>query len=105
MKKEQKEIGIEFKGLLSFLILHEINKRRLCGDELAVLIGERKGSKLTAGTIYPALKRLRKMKLISYSRKGRKKYYLLTDKGKKEVKKLYNLFGRYFKGLRSKIDS
>lgn len=94
---------IEFKGLLSFLILHELKRERLYGEQLAQHIGGRKGETLTPGTIYPALKRLRKHKLIKYSRNGRKKIYFLTDDGKTELKKLYKVFGRYFKGLRVKI--
>jgi PadR family transcriptional regulator, regulatory protein PadR len=91
---------VVFKGFLSFLILHELASRKLSGDELAQVIGERKGSVLTPGTIYPTLKRLRKLQLITFRRDGRKKYYSVTDLGKKELKKLYGDIGRYFKGLK-----
>ncbi|MBN1793168.1 PadR family transcriptional regulator [Candidatus Woesearchaeota archaeon] len=91
------------KGFLSFLILHELNIAPLCGDELSKKIGRRKGSDLTPGTIYPALKRLRKAKLMGYRRHGRKKVYSLTDAGKAEVNRLYFLFGNYFYGLKDKL--
>lgn len=94
---------IEFKGLLSFLILHELSREQLYGEQLAARIGARKGETLTPGTIYPALKKLREYKLVTFSQDGRKKTYKLTAAGKKELQALYKLFGRYFKGLRKKI--
>jgi DNA-binding PadR family transcriptional regulator len=94
---------LHLKGFLSFLLLHELNLNSLCGDELSKKIGKRKGSNLTPGTIYPALKRLRRRKLISYRRDGRKKMYLLTEDDKKEVERLYFLFGNYFYGLKNKL--
>jgi|GEM_PF-1261740 len=94
---------IEFKGLLSFLILHELRTEALYGEQLAARVGARKGDTLTPGTIYPALKRLRECKLVTYSRDGRKKVYSLSATGKKELAGLYKEFGRYFKGLREKI--
>jgi DNA-binding PadR family transcriptional regulator len=97
------EENLELKGFLTFLILHELNLSSLCGDELAKKIGKRKGAQLTPGTIYPALKRLRKRKLVSYRRNGRKKMYVLTEEGKRDVNRLYTLFGSYFYGLKNKI--
>lgn len=75
---------IDLRGLLSFQILHEIRRKPRFGDELANIIGNRKGSKLTPGTIYPALKRLRELKLIKATKIGRRVVYKLTEKGKKE---------------------
>jgi DNA-binding PadR family transcriptional regulator len=94
---------IELKGFLSFFILHELSNTPLAGDELARIIGERKSATLTAGTIYPALKRLRRQKLISYRRIGRKKVYSLTTLGKLELKALYLVFSDFFSGLKTKI--
>ena len=94
---------LELKGFLSFLILHELNVKSSSGDELSVKIGDRKQRPLTPGTIYPALKRLRKKKLISFKRDGRKKVYTLTDLGLVEIDKLYVLFSDYFFGLKNKI--
>jgi len=75
---------LDLKSLLTFQILHELNKGKLCGDDLAFIIGKRKFGKLTPGTIYPALKKLRKNNLIKYKQKGRKKIYSLTKKGQEE---------------------
>ncbi|MFH1637707.1 MAG: PadR family transcriptional regulator [Candidatus Woesearchaeota archaeon] len=83
---------LSVKGFLMLQILHKLNKQRLCGDELAAIIGGKRGSKLTPGTIYPALKFLRKKKLIRQKRAGRKKLYELTPEGKEE----YALFRRLF---------
>jgi len=106
-KKIQKQnasgLLIEFKGFLSFFILHELSKKTLCGDDLALMIGNRKSEKLTPGTIYPTLKNLRRLKLLKYKKDGRKKMYHLTDEGKKELKKLYKTLKTYFKGIKSKI--
>ncbi len=101
--KDDKESLIEFKGFLSFFILHELNKKSLCGDELALMIGQRKKDKLTPGTIYPTLKKLRKLKLLKYKKDGRKKNYYLTDLGKQELSKMYKILKHYFKGVKGKI--
>lgn len=94
---------LELKGFLSFIILHEISLRRMCGEDLAKRIGKRKGSTLTPGTIYPALKNLRNKRLVRYRRDGRKKYYELTETGQEELKLLYVLFSKYFYGLKQFI--
>lgn len=105
-KKSIKIVGpkyVELKGFLSFFILHELKKNDLSGDELAKRIGERRGASLTPGTIYPALKRLRRQKLIQYKKDGRKKVYSLTILGSKELKGLYGLFEDLFYGLKSRL--
>jgi DNA-binding PadR family transcriptional regulator len=104
-EKSQKLVPkyIELKGFLSFFILHELSRHELSGDELAECVGSRKGAVLTPGTIYPALKRLRKQKLIRYTREGRKKMYILTSLGEKELKAIYDAFGSMFSGLKTRI--
>jgi len=94
---------IEMRGFLSLFILHELNGESLSGDELAHIVGGRKNTTLTPGTIYPALKRLRRQKLVQYRRNGRKKMYYLTDQGKKELKALYFVFNEFFKGFKKKM--
>jgi len=91
---------LELKGFLSFLILHEVGSKGLCGEDLAKKIGKRKGVVLTPGTIYPALKKLRNQRLVKYRRFGRKKVYTLTEIGETELKSLYKLFSKYFYGLK-----
>lgn len=94
---------LEFKGFLSFLILHEISYKPMAGDDLAKKIGARKGAMLTPGTIYPALKKLKTKKLVVFKQIGRKKLYSLTKKGEEELKNQYDLFSKYFFGLKNKI--
>lgn len=89
------------KGLLTLRIINELSKKSLCGDDLADIIGMRRGSKLTPGTIYPALKFLRRKKLVTVRKNGRKKIYSLTPNGKKEYaalrKNFLEMFGTIFK--------
>lgn len=94
---------VDMRGFLSFFILHELKSSSLSGDELAKFVGERKGSKLSAGTIYPALKRLRRQKLIKYKKDGRKKVYYLTNEGKTELEAVYKTFKSCFFGLKSQL--
>ena len=97
------EPQIEFKGLLSFLILHELSTKKLAGEDLAKKIGKRKDSTLTPGTIYPALKKLKNNKLIKFEKIGRRKEYYLTQKGKQDLEISYLAFSKYFFGLKNKI--
>jgi len=90
------------KGFLAFQILHELKGKKLCGDELAQVIGLKKGSKLTPGTIYPALKYLRKKKLIQHKKIGRKKIYNLTENGHKECEIFKKNFMKVFKEILKK---
>ena len=94
---------IEVKGFLSLLILHELDRKNMAGDALAERIGKRKGgAPLTPGTIYPTLKRLRKLKLVKFKRFGRKKVYALTQKGKSELKVMYKIIDVMLKGVKPK---
>ncbi|MEA3378173.1 MAG: PadR family transcriptional regulator [Nanoarchaeota archaeon] len=99
MKKNKQTNHLLIKGFLTFQILHELRKKGLCGDELAKIIGKKKGSKLTPGTIYPALKYLRRKKLVSRKKNGRKKVYKLTEEGKKEYKIFRKNFLKMFKDI------
>ncbi|MFH1650290.1 MAG: PadR family transcriptional regulator [Candidatus Woesearchaeota archaeon] len=94
---------IEVKGFLSLLILHELDRKDMAGDSLAEKIGKRKGgAPLTPGTIYPTLKRLRKLGLVRFKRFGRKKVYTLTPKGEDELKIMYKIIDVMLKGVRPK---
>jgi DNA-binding PadR family transcriptional regulator len=88
---------IQIKNLLRFQILLELKHKKLCGDELAEIIGKNKKEKLTAGTIYPALKFLRKKKLVNHKKIGRKKIYSLTKEGDKELLLAKSLFKKMFR--------
>ena len=97
MAKGPHPYHLQFKGFLAFQILHELRGKTLCGDDLASIIGQKRGSKLTPGTIYPALKFLRKKKLVQQKRIGRKKLYVLTPEGEAECKVFKQQFKKMFK--------
>jgi len=84
---------IKIRNLLKFQILYYLGRKKLCGDELADKIGI---NKLSPGTIYPALKFLKKNKLVKYKRDGRKKLYYLTKEGKDELKLCKKLVKKIF---------
>jgi len=71
------------RGLLTFQILWELEKKELNGQQIAERIAVRRGTKPTPGTIYPALKVLKNDKLIKGKKDGRQIVYSLTAKGKK----------------------
>lgn len=70
------------KGFLSLLILWMVKKQARTGAEIATELEERKGTKPSPGTIYPALKELVAKGLLKVNSK---KAYSLTAKGKAEL--------------------
>ena len=81
------------KGFLSYMILWMLDKRKITGAEIAGELEKRKGSKPSPGTIYPALKELKKKGLIT---SDKKKAYSLTRKGRRELKCACKSFCRIF---------
>ncbi len=73
----------DMRGLLTFQILWELDKEEMNGQQIADKIAKRRGAKPTPGTIYPALKELKKENLIKGRKEGRQIVYHLTEKGKK----------------------
>jgi DNA-binding PadR family transcriptional regulator len=90
------DCGCDMRGLLSFQVLWLLSKKRMCGDDIAEEIGRRRGEKPKAGTIYPALKDLKKGGLIEGKKSGKMIVYTLTPKGKEVVKKAKIHFIRSF---------
>jgi len=66
------------------------------GDEIAEELGKRRGEKPKAGTIYPALKDLKKKNLIKGVKKGKIIVYSLTPEGLKTFKHSRDYFIRCF---------
>lgn len=87
------------RGLLSFLILFLLSKKKMHGQELADEIGKRKGTKPSPGTIYPALKALRKAGLIEEQKEGKTITYSLTSDGKSELCVAKQRFCQAFSGV------
>ena len=73
----------DMRGLLTFQILWELEKEEMNGQQIAERIAKRRGTKPTAGTIYPALKELKEGGLIKGKKEGRQIIYKLTAKGEK----------------------
>ena len=91
----------DMRGMLSFYMLWLLLKRSMNGQEIAEELAKRRGTKPTPGTLYPALKELRKKGLVKMERKGRSTIYTLTKDGKegfeKACKYFCSAFGEIFK--------
>ena len=83
----------DMKGFLSYMILWMLSMKKMTGAEIAGELEKRKGSRPSPGTIYPALKELKRKGLIT---SDKKKAYSLTRKGKKELKSACKSFCRIF---------
>jgi len=83
MERSRDGCGCDMRGMLSFMILWLLSKRKMHGEEIAEEIGRRKGDKPSAGTIYPALKVLKDGGLIKGEKSGKIIVYSLTPAGKK----------------------
>lgn len=86
----------DMRGMLSFLILWLLSKKGMYGQELAKEIGKRRGTKPNPGTIYPALKELKKRSLIKSKKEGRVTNYHITEKGRKGIQTACEYFCRAF---------
>lgn len=79
------------KGSIDLLLLSLVSQRDAYGYEMTKALKELSGGdyEMSEGTLYPALKRLeRKGYVTSYWHEapvGRRKYYCITDLGKKEL--------------------
>jgi len=88
------------RGMLGFLILFLLSKESMHGQALADEIARRKGGeKPSPGTIYPALKGLRKAGFISEEKDGKTIVYSLTDRGESALRIAKRRFTRTFLGV------
>lgn len=90
------KFGCDMRGMLSFQILYLLSKKSMSGGELAEEIRKRRGDKPKAGTIYPALKELKRKGLIKGQKKGKTITYSLTSDGRSCVKHAREYFCRCF---------
>jgi DNA-binding PadR family transcriptional regulator len=94
----------DMRGMLSFYILWLLSKQSMNGQELSEELGQRRGSRPSAGTIYPALKELRIKGLVNMERKGRTTIYTLTPDGLEGLQNacryFCNAFGEIFEEYR-----
>ncbi len=82
----------DMRGMLSFLILHLLSKRKMYGSEIAAEIAKRKADKPNPGTLYPALSYMESRGLIESTREGKTKYYKLTPAGKEGLRQAKEFF-------------
>ena len=97
MKKEYN--CCDMRGMLSFLMLFLISKKPMHGQELADEIEKRKGVRPSPGTIYPALKYLKRNNFIKESKEGKIIVYTLTKEGEEALKNARILFCKTFKDI------
>lgn len=81
------------KGFLTYLVLWNLGKKKMNGAELANDLESRRGSRPSPGTLYPALRELKKNGMI---KADSRKYYSLTSKGAKELKSATRVFCKIF---------
>ena len=81
------------KGYLSYLILWILCQKNLNGAEISRELEQRRGTKPSPGTIYPALKTLKNVGLIKVDDQ---KIYSLTDQGQNELKSACKFFCQIF---------
>ncbi len=96
MVKRKETYCCDMRGLLSFLILFLLSKKTMHGQGIAEEIEKRKGTKPSPGTIYPALKSLKKMGLIDEQKAGKTIVYHLTKNGEKELEIAKKYFCKAF---------
>ncbi len=100
MKKSERDISeycaCDMRGMLSFLILWLLSKKPMHGQEIANELEKRRGFKPSPGTIYPALKELKKKGLIKGERKGKVIVYSLTETSQIEITRACKYFCSIF---------
>ncbi len=90
------KFGCDMRGMLSFLILFLLSKKPMHGEGIAEELERRRGIKPKAGTLYPALKELKKNGLIRGERRGKIIVYYLTAEGQKTAKYTREYFCKCF---------
>src|SRR4030067_2084839 len=72
----------DMRGMLSFLILHLLSKKKMYGMEIANELGKRKAEKPNPGTLYPSLKEMERKGLGESSKEGNTRIYKITPQGR-----------------------
>ena len=93
------------KGLLELCIVNLLAQRELYGYDLVKQLTAIKGLVVTEGTVYPLLSRLRKVGLLrtrlEESPSGPvRKYYALTDEGKRVRATMNGYWDELIRGVR-----
>jgi PadR family transcriptional regulator PadR len=91
------------KGLLELCVLNALEARERYGYELVKTLVDTPGLGVTEGTIYPLLSRLRTQGLVATRLEESpdgpaRKYYVLTQNGRKTVGRMNEHLDMLFKG-------
>jgi DNA-binding PadR family transcriptional regulator len=86
-------------GMLQMQILWLVSKKPVHGYELMKRLNELKTTKVTQGTLYPALQRLEELSLIKRKKSDRIINYSITAKGAKIMNNSCIDFCRTFNGI------
>jgi PadR family transcriptional regulator, regulatory protein PadR len=89
----------DMRGMLSFLILFILSKKTMHGQEISKELERRRGDKPSPGTIYPALKSLKKHGFLKEKKSGKTIVYDLTPQGHKALTAAKKHFCKVFIGL------
>ena len=89
------------KGSIDILLLSLINTKEMYGYEIVKTLKENSNDlyNMSEGTLYPALKRLENKHFLQSSwgdsdNGGRRKYYIITEDGKKELSRKVHEWNR-----------
>ncbi len=91
----------EMKGYLSFIVLWVLKKKNMNGAEITKELEQRRGTKPSPGTIYPALKELKEKGLITADKD---KVYSLTKAGEKELNSACGIFTKMFHDMKEMFE-
>ena len=90
-------------GWFQIPILLLLLEKPLYGYELKKIMSEIRGKEPSSGVVYPALQKLEAKGYIKgywdESKNRRRKMYVITEKGKREVEKLVGMYERTFESL------
>jgi DNA-binding PadR family transcriptional regulator len=86
-------------GLLQMQVLWILNHKPSHGYELMKILNEIKKTKITQGTLYPALGSLEKRSLIKSRKDERKVVYDITPEGRKVMSETCTDFSKTFFGI------
>ncbi len=86
-------------GFLEMQILWLLNKKKSYGYELMKILSDMKGKRITQGTVYPTLAKLKSEGLIKSEKVGNKNMYEITKRGKKISFELCEDFSKMFIGI------
>ena len=97
------------KGLLELCIVSLLARREMYGYDLVKRLAAVKGVVVTEGTVYPLLSRLRKAGLVASrleeSPSGpARKYYVLTDQGRRAVAMMRGYWKDLVEGVAGLLD-